>query len=570
MVTVANYEERVAKALVQSGFITDAQLEQARQRAGERGEDILETLVSMRFMGRESLMTALSLQLRVPVVDLKQVEVDPEALKLLPEQYARQHRVLPVGFAPDGSLRVATKSPNDFQLSSQLASVTGRQVRFALALGEGLEALIDRYYSKGPVARPQTGEARAAVPLPSAVQAAPEAGQLAGSVSQLPAVQAVEVVTLQAVKQKASDVHMVPQPDSARVLFRVDGVLKERTVLPLTLHESMVSRVKVLAGLDIAERRRPQDGSFSMQFGDRRVDFRVATAGTTWGEMMVVRILDRSGRALTLEDVGMDSTPLQVLRQLLSIPHGLLLVSGPTGSGKTTTLYAAVSELVTNRGNIMTIEDPVEYRMEHLNQIQVNEEAGIDFPTGLKSIMRLDPDVILVGEIRDAETARTAVDAAMTGHLVLGSIHSNDAAAAVVRLIEMGVESYLVATSLLGVLAQRLVRKICAHCAEPAEPGAMESIVFEQEMGEPAGQFPVGKGCNFCDLTGYSGRTGVFEVLAVSPDVRKLVRAVTTGQELRQRAEAEGMINLRKAGFLKVKQGITTMEEVLRHVHTVE
>jgi type IV pilus assembly protein PilB len=250
----------------------------------------------MRFMGRESLITALSLQLRVPVVDLKQMEVDPEAVKLLPEQYARQHRVLPVGFAPDGSLRVATKSPNDFQLSSQLASVTGRQVRFALALGEGLEALIDRCYAAGPVARPQPKEAKEAVAGLAALQAVPGAGQLSASVAQLPAVQAVELVTLQAVKQKASDVHMVPQPDSARVLFRLDGVLQERTVLPLTLHESMVSRIKVLAGLDIADRRRPQDGSFSIQFGERRVDFRVATVGTTWGEMMVIRILDRSGR----------------------------------------------------------------------------------------------------------------------------------------------------------------------------------------------------------------------------------------------------------------------------------
>ncbi|MDO8751762.1 MAG: GspE/PulE family protein, partial [Dehalococcoidia bacterium] len=371
-------------------------------------------------------------------------------------------------------------------------------------------------------------------------------------------------------KQKASDVHMVPQPDSARVLFRLDGVLQHKSVLPLTLHENMVSRIKVLAGLDIAERRRPQDGSFSMQFGERRVDFRIATVGTTWGEMMVMRILDRSGRVVSLEEVGLDSTPLQVVRQLLSMPHGLILVSGPTGSGKTTTLYAAVAELVSSRGNIMTIEDPVEIRMEQLNQIQVNPEAGVDFAAGLKSIMRLDPDVILVGEIRDGETARTAVDAAMTGHLVMGSIHSNDAASAIVRLIEMGVEAYLVATCVLGTVAQRLVRKVCPQCAQPTEPGAMESIVYEQEMEEEAGQFSVGKGCNFCDWTGYTGRTGVFEVLAVSPEVRKLIRSGTTGQEIRQRAEAEGLIPLRKAGFLKAKQGVTTLEEILRNVHTIE
>ncbi|MBI2919139.1 MAG: type II/IV secretion system protein [Chloroflexi bacterium] len=566
MVNVGSFEERVARALVQGGFVTEAQLDQARQRGG----DLLETLVSLRFIGLESLVTALSLQLRVPVVDLKQLQIDPEAVKLLPEQYSRQHRVLPVGFAPDGSLRVATKSPNDFQLASQLSSVTGRQVRFALALGEGLEALIDRCYAAGPVARPKPGEGNVVVTGLPALEAQAGAGRLAESVAQLPAVQAVEFVALQAVKQKASDIHMVPQPDSARVLFRLDGVLKQRSVLPLTLHESMVSRIKVLAGLDIAERRRPQDGSFSMQFGERGVDFRVATVGTTWGEMMVMRVLDRSGRVVSVEEVGLDSTPLQVVRQLLAMPHGLLLVSGPTGAGKTTTLYAAVTELVGTRGNIMTVEDPVEIRMEQLNQIQVNPEAGIDFAAGLRSIMRLDPDVILVGEIRDVETARTAVDAAMTGHLVLGSIHSNDSASALIRLMEMGVESYLVATSVLGAVAQRLVRKVCPQCAEPTEPGAMESIVYEQEMEESAGQFSVGKGCNFCDWTGYSGRTGVFEVLAVSPEVRQLIRSSATGQQIRQRAEAEGLVPLQKAGFLKAKQGITTLEEVLRNVHTIE
>jgi general secretion pathway protein E len=381
-------------------------------------------------------------------------------------------------------------------------------------------------------------------------------------VSHLPAVQAV--------KRQASDMHMVPGADSARVLFRVDGVLQEMTVLPLTLHESMVSRVKVLAGLDIAETRRAQDGSFTMQFGERGVDFRVASVGTTWGEMMVVRILQRSGAVLGLEEAGLESELLQVTRQLLSAPHGMLLVSGPTGSGKTTTLYGAVVEVVQTRGNIMTIEDPVEYRMETVNQIQVNRPAGLDFAEGLKSIMRLDPDVILVGEIRDEETAKTAIDASVTGHLVLGSIHANDAASTIVRLLELGVESYLVASSMLGAVAQRLVRKVDPHCAEPTELGARESIIYEQEMQEPAEQFLAGRGCKFCGGSGYSGRTGVFEVLAVSEAVRRLVRTGASSQEIRQLALAEGMISLRKSGFLKVKQGITTAEEVLKNVYTIE
>lgn len=569
-VTRGNFEERVAQALLQGGFLSGEQLDQGRRRSRETGEGLLDTLVAVGIVSRETLVTALSFQLRIPVVDLRQAEVDPEAVKLVPEEYARQRLILAVGFATDGSLRVATKSPDDFELSGELTSVTGRQVRFALALGEGVEALIDRFYATGPVDR-RPPRAAEAPPRPEpAVQAEGPSTPLGDGIRDLPAVQAVETVTLQAVKRRASDLHMVPQFDSSRVLFRVDGVLQRMAVLPLTLHESMVSRVKVIAGLDISEMRRPQDGSFSMQFGGRQVDFRVATAGTAWGEMMVIRVLDRSGGLFSLEDLGMDSTPLQVTRQLLDMPHGLLLVSGPTGSGKTTTLYASVLELVRDRGNIMTIEDPVEYRIGDLNQLQVNREAGLDFAAGLKSIMRLDPDVILVGEIRGTETAKTAVDAAMTGHMVLGSIHSNDAASALVRLVELGAEPYLVASSALGVAAQRLVRRVCERCAIPAEPGARESIVYEQEMQETAEKSPVGQGCNFCGWTGYSGRSGVFEVLGVSADIREMIRAGSSSQPIRERAIAEGLIPLRRAGFLKVKQGVTTPEEVVRNVHTIE
>ena len=283
------------------------------------------------------------------------------------------------------------------------------------------------------------------------------------------------MVTLQAVKRRASDVHFVPTSDSSSVLFRLDGALQQVVSVPLRLHESMLARIKVLADMDISESRRPQDGSFSLQFGEKNVDFRVATIGIAWGEMMTVRILDRSGGVLRLEDVGFDDMPLRTWRQLLSLPFGMLLVSGPTGSGKTTTLYGSVVELVQARLNIMTVEDPVEYRMEDLHQIEVNRAAGIDFPTGLKSIMRMDPDVILVGEIRDEETAKTAIDASLTGHLVLGSIHSNDAASSFVRLLDMGIEPYMAATAIAGTLAQRLVRKLCPHCKVQGEAGAAEA-----------------------------------------------------------------------------------------------
>ena len=286
--------------------------------------------------------------------------------------------------------------------------------------------------------------------------------------------------------------------------------------------------------------------------------------------MMVIRILDRSGGLMSLKDLGLDDTPLHVWRQLMALPYGMLLVSGPTGSGKTTTLYASVTEMIKDRGNIMTVEDPIEYRMEDIHQIEVNRAAGLDFPTGLKSVMPLDPDVILVGEVRDGETAKTAVDAALTGHLVFASIHSNDAASALIRLLDMGIEPYLAATAVTGTLAQRLVRRIDPHCRVPVEPGAAEAMAYESEMNEPIESFYEGQGCNFCGGTGYAGREGVFEVLAVNEEIRKLVASHASGQEIRAQAIADGMVPLRRAGMIKAAQGITTAREVMRKVFFIE
>ena len=570
-----SFEERVGQVLVEGGFLTADQLQTGRDKSEEKGTRLLDTLVSEGMVSRETLVTVLSFQLRIPIADLKHVEVDSAALMLVPEDYARSKEILPVGFDADGSLRIATMMPNDFALSTELSSMTGRQIKFALALGGALEELIERAYSSStgapakPAAAPEGGAAPTGGQI-TTIDTGAAGGLLGQDIAQVPAVQAVEMVTLQAVKRSASDIHLVPTSDSAKVLFRVDGLIQQIAVLPLTLHESMVSRIKVLAKMDISERRRPQDGSFTLKFGEKTVDFRVSAVGMAWGEMMVIRILDRSGGLLTLEDVGLDSTPLHVWRQLLALPYGMLLVSGPTGSGKTTTLYASVAELVETRGNIMTVEDPVEYRMDTINQIEVNRAAGLDFAAGLKSIMRLDPHVILVGEIRDEETARTAVDAALTGHLVLASIHSNDAASSIVRLLDLGTEPYLVATAVVGAMAQRLIRRVCPHCGVQAEPSATEAMAYEQEMQEQAGEFVIGQGCNFCGQSGYLGRTGVFEVLSVGEQIRKLIAAGASGQELRDQAVSEGMVPVRRSGMLKAQVGVTTPGEVLRRAFFID
>ena len=577
----ASFEERIGRLLIEAEILTGEQLEGARRLCKQRQAALLDVLLAERLVTRDTLITVLALQLKIPVVDLKTVHVDPEAVKLAPEDLARKHRVLPIGFESDGSLRTVTLTPNDFQAASQLAAVTGHQPRFVLAIGGSLDELIERTYASLPASSPagststRRRKAANAADAPDGPngrtpdqQTPPLLGQ---DLTHLPAIQAVETITLQGIKRKASDIHLVPTSDAGSVLYRLDGVLQQVATTPMRLHESMIARIKVLADMDISEVRRPQDGSFTLNFGEKRVDFRVSTVGITWGEMMVVRILDRSGGIMRLEELGMEDVSIATWRQLLTLPFGMLLVSGPTGSGKTTTLYSSVTELVKDRGNIMTIEDPIEYRVEDLHQIEVNRQAGVDFPTGLKSIMRLDPDVILVGEIRDAETAKTAVDAALTGHLVLASIHSNDAASAFVRLLDIGIEPYLAATAIAGTVAQRLVRKVCPHCrAVSSDISGQEAFAYETEMGVKAKGLLAGTGCNFCGFTGFLGRTGVFEVLPVSDSIRKLVATGASGQDIRAQALLDGMTPLRRSGMVKVQAGITTVNEVLRRVFFFE
>ncbi len=575
MVTRATltFEERAGVVLLEGGFITQEQLEDAKTASVLESSSLLDALVSHGMVNQEILVTVLSYQLRIPVVDLRHVDVDVDAVALVPEDYARQHKVMPLGFDTDGSLRIATLMPNDFQLSSELSSVTGRQTKFVMAIGGKLEDLINRIYTSAPVHAANAAAAAGEGGGPERMAPAMAMGEsifLGQNLSNLPAMQAVDMVTWQAVKSNASDIHMVPSHDSAKVLFRLDGQLHQMVELPLSLHESMVSRIKVEAGMDISEDRRPQDGGFSLKFGERRVEFRVASIGTSWGEMMVIRVLDQSNGLLSLESLGMETGNLKTWRSLLKLPYGMLMVSGPTGSGKTTTLYASVAELITSRGNIMSVEDPIEYRMNGVNQIQVNRAAGIDFPSGLRSIMRLDPDIILVGEIRDTETATTAVNAALTGHLVLASIHSNDAASSIVRLLDLGVEPFLAATGVIGCLAQRLVRQVCPQCSVSTKATVSEAIAYEQEMQEQAPEFTSGPGCNFCNGSGFVGRSGVFEVLSVDETIRRQISQRASGPEVRETALGNGMVPMRRAGMQMAQNGKTTLSEVFRSVFFID
>lgn len=392
---------------------------------------------------------------------------------------------------------------------------------------------------------------------------------LTAEIAQAPVVKALDMIITQAVKDRASDIHIEPVEEALKVRYRIDGILHDAATLPKGAHSALLSRVKVLAGMDIAERRRPQDGHFTMEVQGGEVDFRVATIETAHGEMAVLRVLNRSASLMSLSELGFQPGALEAYNKLLTSPYGMVLVAGPTGSGKTTTLYASVAQLDAISNNIMTIEDPIEYRFPNINQIQVNEAAGITFAVGLRGIMRLDPDIILVGEIRDHETARVAVQAALTGHLVLTSIHANDAASAIVRLSDLGVERFLVTSAVIGSVSQRLVRKICPYCKSLAPVPPDEAAAYQQEMQEARTDFYKGRGCNMCSRTGYMGRIGVFEVLVMNDPIRALVTRGANAEEIRAEAIKSGMMTMRRDAMLKVKDGITTPREVLRNVFTI-
>ena len=554
-------QERLAEALVEGAFLTKEQMEAAMEEARSSGVKLSEVLVEKQYISPETVSTVLSFQFNVPVVDLRQFKVQPEAISLLPENLAKERNVLALSLDGD-SLRVAVEDPQDVALLDQLASVTGKRIKPVLPLRGGLKELIDSSYKS-------TTKVAAQLKVAARPTAVEERVLEPDAVARAPVVQAVETIITQAVKDRSPDIHIIPTAEDLKVFYRIDGVLHPAVSLPTGVHSALASRIKVLANMNIAERRRPQDGQFTMKIDGRDINFRVATADTHHGEMLVLRILDKTISLVGLAQLGFQPDGLQVFQGLLKSPFGMIMVSGPTGSGKTTTLYAALSELVGKGHNIMTVEDPIEYQLEGVNQIQVNRQADITFSVGLRAIMRLDPDVILVGEIRDAETANTAIQAALTGHLVLTTIHANDSAAAIVRLVDMGIEPFLVTSAVVGSVAQRLLRRVCSYCRTPYTPPEAEVIAFQRETGETTGAFYTGRGCNFCSHTGFQGRVGVFEVLPVTEAIRTLVVKQSPANEIRAQAVKEGMISMRRDGMLKAREGVTTPAEVIRSVFTI-
>jgi len=483
----------------------------------------------------------------------------PEALQLIPEVVARKYSAIPLTISGK-TMEVAIADPTNIFALEALAAQSRMRIKPIAATAQEIRDAIDFNYKgfseiEKQVSRISIPEGESDEKL--AIKAATET----------PLVQSLNLIIDEAVKARSSDIHIEPEEDRVRIRYRIDGTLHDTMSLPPNIHRALISRIKILSQLNIADHFRPQDGQFSAESKGRPIDVRVATAPTVWGERATLRLLDKSLAALGLSELGMLPDTLATYESMLKVPYGMILISGPTGAGKTTTLYASINSLDTQERNVITVEDPAEYRFKDINQIQVNPQAGITFASGLRSILRHDPDVVLVGEIRDAETANIAVQAALTGHLMLSSIHANDVAGVLSRLLDLRIEPFLVASAVIGVVAQRMVRRICPDCRRLIEAPAVEQLAYEKEMGEKQTEFFYGTGCKSCAYTGYLGRTGIFEILRVSDAIGMMVVNRASSGEIRAQALKEGMISMGRDGMRKVKDGITTPAEVLRNAY---
>ncbi len=549
----------LGEMLIAEGLLTQDQLGRALTEQKSRGHRLGVVLKEMGLVTEEEIIKVLGHQMGIQHMALSHVVVDPEIIKLIPETFARRYQLIPI-YRKDNQVTVAMVDPLNIFALDDLQRMTGLEALTVVSTEQDVVRAIDRYYgvttSMEEVIREhglRTASEREEIP----------AVGLETAVEDTPVVRLVNMMIHQAVREGASDIHVEPDPDVLRVRYRVDGILREVMAPPKTLHPGVVSRIKIMSNLDIAEKRVPQDGRVPLKVGEKEIDLRVSTLPTIFGEKVVMRILDKSGILLGLEEMALAPEVLGRVRKYIRRPHGLILVTGPTGSGKTTTLYASLNEINSPEKNLVTIEDPVEYQIKGINQIPVNTAVGVTFASGLRSILRQDPDVVMVGEIRDAETATIAIQAALTGHLVFSTLHTNDAPGAVARLVDMGVEPFLVASSLMMVLAQRLVRKVCPRCRKPLDPDPD----LLRELGitrTPEMTFVEGEGCQDCRGLGYSGRIGVYELLEVDETIRKLIVGRVSSGEIRSAALKSGFIPLREDGFRKASRGMTTLEEVLR------
>ncbi len=547
------------------GLITDEQLDEARRQAAQRGRSVGRTLIELGYVNESALVSILAEQLGIEFVDLNDAQIDTSAVALVPEPTARKHNVMPIRFDEDRRLVVAMSDPANVVAVDDIRAITGYDIRTVVSTKVDVAAAINRHYRLDRTAETLVEEAAADQfeedkGLESALQHA--------GAEDAPIIKLVNLLITQAVNDRASDIHIEPGEHDLKVRFRIDGVLHEVMNPPKSVQAGITSRLKIMADINIAERRIPQDGRIGLNVQGKQIDIRVATLPTVYGEKVVMRLLDKSSVLLQLQDLGFGPENFKRFEEAYRKPYGAILVTGPTGSGKSTTLYATLNILNRPEVNIITVEDPVEYRLPGVNQIQTNPKAGLTFASALRSILRADPDICLIGEIRDRETAQISIEAALTGHLVLSTLHTNDAPSALTRLVEMGIEPFLVASSLDCILAQRLARKLCNKCKEPYTPTAQELAIANFPIDNPE-MIPAlyrAVGCTACGNTGYKGRMALHEVMTVSEEIERLVAEHASSEDIGRVARQQGMITLREDGLTKVMAGLTSIEEILRVV----
>ena len=557
----------LGEVLVQREKITPEQLEEARNSRKSPHDRIERILVEKGFVKERDVLEVIGEQLSIPVVDLSQVKINPTLLKLIPPKVVHRYRLIPIS-NENGTIRIATANAFDLYAFDELRMLTGTKVEPVLASEAEIQRAIKQFYGVG-------GQTIDEMITDSDIEVVSDVEEqdadLIEQAQEATVVKLVNEILLEAIRDRASDVHIEPYEDALRIRYRIDGVLHTTNVPPQIrrFQAAIISRIKILSNLNIAEKRLPQDGGFKIKTGNREIDLRVSIIPTSFGEGVVMRILDKQSVLLSLDDLGLVDEAFAGFDKLIHQPFGIILVTGPTGSGKTTTLYAALNAVKSDKIKILTVEDPVEYHLDGINQVQIQPKIGLTFASGLRSFLRHDPDVILVGEIRDLETAETAINASLTGHLVFSTLHTNDSVTSTTRLLDMGVEPFLVSSSIEGVLAQRLVRKICPDCKEtyPADLDKLPADLVE--LIEPGQVLYRGKGCRECRHTGYRGRLGLFELLMINDELREMIVKHSSATQILEVARGYGLKLMRADGWAKTLRGFTTVEEVNRVTKSV-
>lgn len=581
----------IGEKLAQKGILDQRKLKDAMEKQKISGKLLGEVIVELGYATEEQVAQALSEQLGIPYVDITRQKVNKDIIDIVPETMAREYAVFPL-FRLENSITVAMKDPLDIRVIDRLKHITRCDIDPVMSTKAAILKMIDNYYgvmgsldevvkdikiqqvSSGQnkfseammiprahgIAQHISGKRSGAVDVSDKVE------ETVAAAAQAPVIKLVNTIFKQAIDSGASDIHLEPEEQKFYLRYRIDGVLYDMPSPPKSMEAAVISRIKIMSTMDIAERRLPQDGNIQMELAGKQIDMRVSTFPTIYGENLSIRVLDRATMTYPMEEVGLEPEQLKILHSMASRPNGIVLVTGPTGCGKTTTLYAILNKINTVDKNIITLEDPVEYRISRVRQSEIDTKAGLTFANGLRSILRQDPDIIFIGEIRDVETAEIAIRAALTGHLVLSSLHTNDAPSAMNRLLDMGIEPFLVSSSVVGIIAQRLMRKICPKCGEDYSPAkdVLQSLGGNNAAPAKSVKFKRIKGCDHCRGTGYKGRTGMFELFQVSEKIKDMVLRKASTSELKKQAVAEGMMTLRQVGIRKAGSGITSVEEILR------